>query len=97
MFDVTGAERHGFYTVDLKEDGNGLPFVTEINVRHVAFTQCLAMAGANLCEDTIRLLDSDGTFTDDFVQYQFESDLIFLRDVDERPIVMKETALLKRN
>jgi len=95
MFDLTGAEKHGFYTVDLKEDENGTPKVTEINVRHVAFTQCFAMGGANLCEDTIRLLDNDASFDTDFHLYEFEEGLIFLRDVDERPILMKEEDLMK--
>lgn len=95
MFDLTGAEKHGFYTVDLKEDENGNPKVTEINVRHVAFTQCFALGGANLCEDTIRLLDADPLFDDHFHLYQFEEGLIFLRDVDERPIIMKESDLLR--
>ena len=94
MFELTGAERHGFYTVDLKEDKNGIPMITEINVRHVAFTQCFAMGGANLCEDTIRVLNEDSTFDHEYRRYQFEEGLIFLRDVDERPIVMKEKDLL---
>ena len=95
IFDRTGVEKHGFYTVDLKEDQNGIPLITEINVRHVAFTQCFALGGANLCEDTIRLLDEDSNFDTNFKLYQFEEGLIFLRDVDERPIVMKELDLLK--
>ena len=95
MFEKTGAEKHGFYTVDLKEDSAGIPFITEINVRHVAFTQCFAMGGANLCEDTIRLLDEDLTFNTDFTLYTFEEGLLFLRDVDERPILMKEENLMK--
>jgi hypothetical protein len=95
IFDRTGVEKHGFYTVDLKEDENGIPLITEINVRHVAFTQCFALGGANLCEDTIRLLDEDTNFDTNFKLYQFEEGLIFLRDVDERPIVMKESDLLK--
>lgn len=94
MFELTGAEQHGFYTVDLKENENGTPMITEINVRHVAFTQCFAMGGANLCEDTIRLLHGDPTFDDNFHLYQFEEGLIFLRDVDERPIVLNENDLL---
>ncbi|MER2510897.1 MAG: hypothetical protein ABTQ25_00495 [Nitrosomonas ureae] len=94
MFSLTGAEKHGFYTLDLKEDMHGRPMVTEINVRHVAFTQCFAMGGANLCEDTIRLLDGDSNFDKAFHLYKFDEGLIFLRDVDERPIVMKETDLL---
>jgi carbamoyl-phosphate synthase large subunit len=94
MFDLTGANKHGFYTVDLKEDEYGNPMVTEINVRHVAFTQCFAIGGANLCEDTIRLLDGDSTFNEEFHLYEFKEGLIFLRDVDERPIVMIEKDLL---
>ena len=94
MFEITGAEKHGFYTVDLKEDENGMPYITEINVRHVAFTQCFALGGANLCEDTIRVLDEDPAFEMEFHRYQFEEGLIFLRDVDERPILMKEKDLL---
>jgi hypothetical protein len=94
MFALTGAEKHGFYTVDLKEDANGVPMVTEINVRHVAFTQCFALGGANLCEDTIRLLNGDPDFDMEFRLYKFEEGLIFLRDVDERPILMNEKDLM---
>jgi carbamoyl-phosphate synthase large subunit len=94
MFDKTGAPKHGFFTVDMKEDDAGNPLITEINVRHVAFTQCLAMGGANLCEDTIRLLTEDDGFDKEFRLYTFEEGLIFLRDVDERPILMFEKDLL---
>ncbi len=94
MFEKTGAEKHGFFTVDLKEDEQGNPKVTEINIRHVAFTQCFAAGGANFAEDTIRLLDNDPTFDRTFNLYEFEPDLIFLRDVDELPIMMRETELL---
>ena len=96
MFAISNSEKHGFFTVDLKEDKHGTPMITEINVRHVAFTQCLAAAGANLCEDTIRLIDDDSTFNIDFHLYEFEEGTIFLRDVDERPLILKENELLKR-
>lgn len=95
MFKQTGAEKHGFFTVDFKEDENGKPYITEVNVRHVAFTQCFAAGGANFAEDTVRLLDEDQTFDREFKLYEFEKDLIFLRDVDSLPIIMKETELLK--
>ena len=94
LFDKTGAEKHGFFTIDFKEDAEGTPLITEINVRHVAFTQCFAAGGANFAEDTIRLLDEDAGFNHDFYLYEFENDLIFLRDVDSVPIIMKETDLL---
>ncbi len=93
LFERTNTPRHGFFTVDLKEDYEGKPLVTEVNVRFVAFTQCYAAGGANIPEDLIRLLDEDPTFNMDFKLYEFEKDLIFLRDVDEQPIIMKESQL----
>jgi len=95
MFDHTNAKKHGFFTVDFKEDNKGKPYITEINVRHVAFTQCFAAGGANFAEDTIRLLTNDEQFDINYRMYEFEKDLIFLRDVDEIPVLMKETELLK--
>ncbi len=85
---------NGIYTVDLKEDLSGVPRITEINVRHVAFTQVLAAAGANIPMDTIRLLLAPEVFDQSRIDYQFDSDLIFLRDVDERPIILRESQLL---
>jgi len=95
IFKTTGAKKHGFFTVDLKEDENGKPYITEVNVRHVAFNQLFAKAGANFAEDTMRLLNNDPTFDNTFKLYEFEKDLIFLRDVDSLPILMKESDLLK--
>ena len=94
LFEHTNTKKHGFFTADFKEDENGKPYITEINVRHVAFTQCFAAAGANFAEDTMRLLDGDANFDKEFKLYKFEKDLIFLRDVDALPILMKETDLL---
>lgn len=94
LFEYTGAKRHGFFTVDFKEDEKGKPFITEINVRHVAFTQCFAAGGANFAADTVRLLDEDANFDFDYKMYEFEEGLIFLRDVDSLPILMKESQLL---
>jgi carbamoyl-phosphate synthase large subunit len=65
-----------------------------VNVRHVAFTQCFAAGGANFPNDTLRLLSGDETFDLNYRMYEFEKDLIFLRDVDNLPIMMKETDLL---
>jgi hypothetical protein len=95
LFESSNSPKHGFYTVDFKEDENGKPYITEINVRHVAFTQCFAAGGANFASDTIRLLDADVHFDKNYKMYEFEKDLIFLRDVDSLPILMKEGQLLK--
>ncbi|WP_219928755.1 ATP-grasp domain-containing protein [Flavobacterium pallidum] len=94
LFAHTGAAQHGFFTVDFKEDENGKPYITEVNVRHVAFTQCFAAGGANFASDTVRLLDNDADFDHGYKMYEFEKDLIFLRDVDSLPILMKEHQLL---
>jgi len=96
LFEHTGAEQHGFFTVDFKEDENGKPCITEINVRHVAFTQCFAAGGANFAADTISLIEGDADFDRNYKMYEFEKDLIFLRDVDSLPIMMKETDLLPK-
>ena len=96
LFEYTGAAQHGFFTVDFKEDQNGKPYITEINVRHVAFTQCFAEGGANFCADTIRLLEGDAEFDPTYRMYEFEKDMIFLRDVDSLPMLMKEQELLKQ-
>ena len=64
-------------------------------MRHVAFNQLFAAAGANFAEDTIRLLDNDQTYNQNYTMFEFEKDLIFLRDVDSLTILMKEKDLLK--
>lgn len=96
LFQHTGAKQHGFFTVDFKEDESGKPYITEINVRHVAFTQCFAAGGANFAADTVRLLDNDSSFDTDYKMYEFEKGLIFLRDVDALPILMNEKELMTK-
>ena len=93
MFEKTRTPKHGFFTVDLKEASDGTPMVTEVNVRFVAFTQCYAAGGANLPEDLIRVVSGDPSFNREFKLYEFDPDLIFLRDVDEQPIIMRESQL----
>lgn len=95
LFQAADAPRHGFFTVDFKEDGEGRAYITEVNVRHVAFSICFAAAGATFAEDTVRLLDGDPDFDRSFKSYEFEPDLIFLRDVDAPPLLMKESQVLR--
>jgi hypothetical protein len=95
LFEVSGSLKHGFFTVDFKEDANGKPYITEVNVRHVAFTQCFAAGGANFAEDTIRIMDGDPNYDYNYKMYEFEKGLIFLRDVDSLPIMMREENLLR--
>ena len=90
-------EKHGFFTVDLKEDREGNPKITEINFRHVAFSLCFTMGGINFAEESIRLMDKDEQYDFDFRLHQFEKEFVFLRDVDATPIVIEEQKLLNGN
>lgn len=92
----TETKLHGFFTADFKEDENGKPYLTEINIRMVAFNMSFAAGGANFSEDIVNLLINPETFDENYKMYEFEKDLIFLRDVDAEPIIMKESQLLER-
>lgn len=90
----TGIPAHGVYSFDLKENDKGELKVTEINIRHMAYTGIMAEVGFDLISDSIKYLEGD----EDKIQkgrYYYDSDLIFLRDVDSTPILMKESELIK--
>ncbi len=89
-----GVMANGIFTLDYKEDRHGVPKLTEINVRHVAFNSSIAAGGANLPADTLEGLMLDDPTKLERVDYQFPQPLIFLRDVDGEPIVMRESDLL---
>lgn len=90
-----GVEPHGIFTLDFKEDAAGVPKLTEINVRHVAFNSSLAAGGANLPADTLEFLLMEDPASVQRVDYTFDEPLIFLRDVDGEPIVIPEASLLR--
>lgn len=85
---------HGVFSFDLKEDDRSNLKVTEINVRHMAYTGIMAKVGFDLVDDTVKYLTGKQS---DILRgrFQYDSDYIFLRDVDIDPIVMKEKELLK--
>lgn len=85
---------NGVFTVDFKEDSQGSPKITEINIRHVAFTSSIAAGGANLPLDTLKGMFMEVPSAMETVHYSFVEGLIFLRDVDGNPIIMKEADLL---
>jgi hypothetical protein len=95
LFKATNTNKHGFFTADFKEDINGVPYITEINIRMVAFNYCFALAGANFSEDILALISNDPTFDHTFKMYEFDPGTIFLRDVDVEPILMKESDIIK--
>lgn len=87
-------ELHGIFTVDYKEDADGVPKITEINIRHVAFTSSIAAGGANIPVDTLEMMFADHSGGFKRIDYSYPEPLIFLRDVDSEPIVMKESDLM---
>lgn len=85
---------HGVFSFDLKEDNVGNLKVTEINVRHMAYSGIMAKVGFDLIDDTLKYL----TGSESDIQggkYYYDTDYIFLRDVDSEPIIMNESALLE--
>jgi len=80
---------HGVFSFDIKEDATGKPKVTEINVRHMAYTGIMATVGFDLVTDTIEHLNS--TFrTKEYHRHIFDKPYCFLRDVDIEPILMSD-------
>ncbi len=90
-----GTGLNGIFTIDFKEDVFGKPKITEINIRHVAFTSSIAAGGANLPLDTLLALFDEESTCSETIHYTFKEPYIFLRDVDAYPIVIKESDLLK--
>ncbi|HET8804204.1 MAG TPA: hypothetical protein VFM72_06460 [Aequorivita sp.] len=83
---------NGVYSFDLKEDENGNLKVTEINIRHMAYTGVMAQVGFDLIEDTVHFLCGEEHKI--ISNFKYDKDYIFLRDVDIQPIIMKESDLL---
>lgn len=89
-----GQPAHGIFSFDLKEDNDGNIKVTEVNIRHMAYTGVMARVGFDLIEDTIRILEDgncDAVKRDPF--HRYEKPYIFLRDVDVEPIILESEAI----
>jgi carbamoyl-phosphate synthase large subunit len=95
LFETTNTPKHGFFTADFKEDIDGRPYITEINVRMVAFNYSFAQAGANFAEDILALISEDPDFDRNYKMYEFIPGTVFLRDVDVEPILMNESDFIK--
>ena len=89
-----GTGLNGIFTVDYKEDAKGNPKITEINIRHVAFTSSIAAGGANIPMDTLEAMFWENGRDMKRIDYTYDEPLIFLRDVDVEPMVIKESELL---
>lgn len=85
-----GVLAHGILSFDLKEDRNGALKVTEVNIRHMAYTGVMAHVGFDLIEDTIRIMEDgscDNVVRDQY--YHYAKPYVFLRDVDVEPIILE--------
>lgn len=85
-----GVSAHGILSFDLKEDRNGNLKVTEVNIRHMAYTGVMAHVGFDLIEDTIRIMEdgnSNRVIRDPF--HHYDKPYVFLRDVDTEPIILE--------
>lgn len=89
---------HGILSFDLKEDNNGQLKVTEINIRHMAYTGIMAEVGFDLIEDTIQIMmDGNCDNVGRAPYYHFDKSYIFLRDVDVEPIILENEAVFNNN
>lgn len=89
----SGVKANGVYSFDFKEDDNGKLFVTEINIRHMAYTGIMAQCGFDLVKDSIDVINDN--FSNSLkVHHEFDKEYIFLRDVDIEPIILEENDLM---
>ncbi|RZJ76861.1 MAG: hypothetical protein EOO45_00735 [Flavobacterium sp.] len=84
---------HGVLSFDLKEDDKGAFKVTEVNIRHMAYTGVMSEVGFDLVSDTIKLLnDGVGSITE-APYFRYDKPYVFLRDVDTQPLVLDSEEL----
>ena len=85
-----GVSAHGILSFDLKEDKDGNLKVTEVNIRHMAYTGVMAQVGFDLIEDTIKIMEQGNC---DQIErapyYHYDKPYVFLRDVDVEPIILE--------
>lgn len=87
---------HGILSFDLKEDKNGDLKVTEVNIRHMAYTGVMAHVGFDLIEDTIKIMEDGNCDRVERDQYHhYEKPYIFLRDVDVEPIILESEEIFE--
>lgn len=82
-------QAHGVLSFDLKEDADGSLKVTEVNIRHMAYTGVMAEVGFDLSGDTIEILKAGNA--DSVIRaplFRYDRSYAFLRDVDVEPIVV---------
>ena len=87
---------HGILSFDLKEDKNGNLKVTEVNIRHMAYTGVMTRVGFDLIGDTMTIYEdgnADRIVRDQY--HHYDKPYIFLRDVDVEPIVLESEEIFE--
>lgn len=88
---------HGILSFDLKENNHGELKVTEVNIRHMAYTGVMAQAGFDLIEDTIRIMeDGNADSIERVPYYHYDKPYVFLRDVDIEPMLLESEDVFNR-
>jgi carbamoyl-phosphate synthase large subunit len=90
IIEITGEQMNGLVVVDMKEDEEGNPKVTEINIRHVAFTSIFANAGFNFSEYQMLILIGREDKIPVEQTMLFPENNLMLRDVDGLPIYIDD-------
>tara|TARA_R110002050_G_scaffold270114_2_gene413076 strand:+ start:26685 stop:27728 length:1044 start_codon:yes stop_codon:yes gene_type:complete len=83
----TGVKANGVYSFDFKEDDKGEILVTEINIRHMAYTGILATCGFDLIRYTVEILRNEFQAPAK-AHFYFDKEYVFIRDVDVEPIIL---------
>ncbi len=90
LCEYTGDVMNGLVVVDMKGNSLNQPVVTEINIRHVAFSSSFAMAGFNISEaQALLALNRDDEVPPE-EEKLFPPGNLILRDVDGAPIFVAE-------
>ena len=95
ILDITKETMNGLVVVDLKENAQGKPLVTEINLRHVAFTSTFANGGLNFCEAQMLCLTNQRDLIPIRGTKVFPANNAMLRDVDGLPIYVEDFKMPK--
>ena len=70
--------------------------VTEVNIRHMAYTGVMAHVGFDLIEDTIRIHeDGDSRNVTRDPYHHYDKPYIFLRDGEVEPIVLESEEIFE--
>ena len=86
----TGVVMEGLVVCDMKGDDNDHPYVTEINIRHVAFSSSFAKAGFNLSEYQLLCVLGREDEISKQIEMEYPPHNLILRDVDGAPIYVAD-------